>query len=81
LQEVECGYYAVKYFQKELSVKEQFAINFFTKVKTIGFDLPQSKWEQGITGEVVKTLEMKIKKFNQYNDPQGIYMDCLCEVN
>jgi len=73
--------YAVKYLEKELSFKEQFAINFFTNAKTLGFDWPQAKWKKGVSGKVVKAIEAQINKLNQYNDPRGVYMDCLCEMD
>jgi len=73
--------YEVKYIEKELSMKEQFAINFFTKVSASGLSLPKSQWEQGTSGQVIKAFEEKIIEINSYNDPRGMYMDCLCEIN
>jgi protease-4 len=71
--------YKIKYIKKELSYSEQIAINLFGKVSLFVKPLSHTPvWQKGKLGEIYKKLSLQLKLINQFNDPMGVYADCLC---
>ena len=71
--------YQLKYIKPELSFSEQIVINYFTKAAKFTNKISvQPEWEKGTMGQVYNSLTQQIKRLNQFNDPMGVYVDCLC---
>jgi len=74
--------YGVKYIKKELDFKEQIAINFFSKVSAYTSKVkPQPVWQQGVLGDLYQNFIKQLTAVNRFNDPMGVYADCLCKLD
>jgi protease-4 len=72
--------YQIKYIKKELSFSEQIAINLFSKASTVTKLFTQAPvWQQGVAGELYKSVTGSLNEMLRFNDPMGIYLDCLCD--
>ncbi|MBT8141674.1 MAG: signal peptide peptidase SppA [Gammaproteobacteria bacterium] len=71
--------YQIKYIKKELSFSEQLAINFFAKASGASKYVESApEWQKGTVGAILKGLNQQLERLVQYNDPLGVYADCLC---
>jgi len=73
--------YQIKYIKPELSFTEQLVVGFSSKVLgvTKNIDL-RPEWQKGIAGQLYKDINNQLQKINNFNDPMGVYADCLCDV-
>ncbi len=71
--------YKLKYIKPDLSFSEQVVINYFTKAATLTNKFStKAEWKKGNIGQFLNSLNQQAKRLNQYNDPMGVYADCLC---
>ena len=71
--------YQIKYIKPELSFTEQFIVNMSAKVSTITKQVDtRSQWQKGSAGDLIQTINLQFENLNRYNDPMGVYLDCLC---
>jgi len=72
--------YQVKYMEPELSFSEQLVVTLSSKASifTKHIDL-RPNWHKGQTGKFLNDLNKKIENLNRFNDPLGVYADCLCD--
>ena len=71
--------YRIKYIKPELSFTEQLVVNLSTKASmfTKNIDTRQ-QWQKGLSGDLLRNINQQFVKLNKYNDPIGVYADCLC---
>ena len=71
--------YRIKYIKPELSFTEQLVVNLSTKASmfTKNIDTRQ-QWQKGLSGDLLRNINQQFEKLNKYNDPIGVYADCLC---
>jgi len=71
--------YQVKYIKPELSFTEQLIVNLSTKTSFITKNIDiRPEWQKGPAAELFKNLNLQFEQLNRFNDPMGIYLDCLC---
>ena len=72
--------YEIKVVEKELSPSEKMLQKFFGEATQLYTDLG-GKQQVGPATQVINTINQEIKRFDNFNDPQGIYSFCLtCEA-
>ncbi|HNP34958.1 MAG TPA: signal peptide peptidase SppA [Woeseiaceae bacterium] len=75
------GEYGVRHIGQELTPTEQLLIDIFGAASTMGVDLhafaPRSSRLQAIAGK----LESLIEPLLRFDDPQGVYAHCLCQID
>ncbi len=74
--------YQIKYIKPELSFTEQLVVNFSAKASVITRNIDtRPEWQKGIAGNVLNTINKQFENLNRFNDPVGVYADCLCADN
>lgn len=73
--------YDVRYFEKELTAREQFLRNLTTNAMAwMGIDKTTLVKAQGPAAEFMYSLKSQVEQAFRLNDPNHAYVHCLCEV-
>ncbi len=73
--------YQIKYIKPELSFTEQLVVNLSTKAAGFTKNIDtRPEWQKGVAGDLLKSINLQLKNLNRFNDPMGVYADCLCSA-
>ena len=75
---LEEGAYGQKYFEKELSPGEQFALDLMSGVKWLGFESTLFPIQSSAVERVARVFEQVMSPLLRLNDPKGVYAHCFC---
>jgi protease-4 len=78
LADLEPDDYGMKYFEKELSPGERFALDLMGGVKWLGFNLESFATKRSSIERMANVLEDAISPIMRLNDPKGLYAHCFC---
>ncbi|MBT8137274.1 MAG: signal peptide peptidase SppA [Gammaproteobacteria bacterium] len=68
--------YGVTYIQKELSFREQMALSFVTRIRSI----LGVHWQPGTLNRIVGQITDELARLSRLNDPNHLYYHCLCDL-
>ena len=78
LADLQDGQYGLKYFEKELSVAEQFVVEFLGSARVRGIIGDARVRNASPVDRLVTMLEQVLAPIELFNDPKGSYAHCFC---
>jgi protease-4 len=78
LAELEEDEYGLKYYEKELTPAEAFALQFLSSAAGIGLDARSLFNRRSSVNRIADAVSMALAPVLRFNDPKGIYAHCFC---
>jgi len=78
LAELEEGEYGLKYYEKELTPAEAFALQFLSSASVTGLDLRTLIHRPSSIDRIADAVSTALSPVLRFNDPKGIYAHCFC---
>jgi protease-4 len=78
LAELEEDEYGLKYYEKELTPAEAFALQFLSSAAGIGLDARSLFNRRSSVNRIADAVSMALSPVLRFNDPKGIYAHCFC---
>ncbi|MDJ0750959.1 MAG: signal peptide peptidase SppA [Woeseiaceae bacterium] len=75
------GAYGRKIIEKQLSPTEQMIVDLLSAFRLAGLDPSAVAPEPGPIEMFAGRLQTLLEQATRFNDPQGVYSHCLCEIN
>ncbi|MDJ0709851.1 MAG: signal peptide peptidase SppA [Woeseiaceae bacterium] len=75
------GAYGRKLIEKQLSPTEQMILDLLSVFRLTGIDLSDAVPEPGPIQVFAGKLQTLLVQVTRFNDPQGVYLHCFCEMN
>lgn len=73
--------YGVKYLEKELNFGDKLLIDLLEDASVLHRPSVRGAGPVGLGSRLVRLMEEKVRMFDRFDDPMGIYAHCLCEVD
>jgi hypothetical protein len=71
----------VKYLEEELDWGDKLLIDLLEGTSVLHRPQARSAGPVGLGARLVRLVDEKVKTFERFDDPLGIYAHCLCEVD
>ena len=78
LAELEEDEYGLKYYEKELTPAEVFALQFLNSTAGIGLDAGSLFNRRSSVNRIADAVSTALSPILRFNDPKGIYAHCFC---
>jgi len=78
LAELEEDKYGLKYYEKELTPAEAFALQFLSAASDIGLDAGRLLNRPSSINRIADAVSTALSPVLRFNDPKGIYAHCFC---
>lgn len=73
--------YGIINLEQKISPAELFAVSFLDSLISVGLDFSALGLNNGILNIISKKVNEFTFPFTKFNDPQGLYAYCFCEIN
>jgi protease-4 len=73
--------YGIINLEQKISPAELFAVSFLDSLISVGLDFSALGLNNGILNIISKKVNELTFPFTKFNDPQGLYAYCFCEIN
>ena len=78
---LEEGAFGRKFIEKELSPTEQMILDLLSVFRLAGVDVADIAPEPGPIRVFAGKLQTLLEQVTRFNDPQGVYSHCFCEIS
>jgi protease-4 len=78
LAELEADAFGLKYYEKELTPAEQFALQFISSAERIGLDASALLNRRSSLNQIAEAVTDALSPVLRFNDPKGMYAHCFC---